>query len=372
MEGGFPWYGKLDTNPQGLRVADSDKPVALLEDSLMLQFDLKVGDPIKLGNQEFEIIGEVLRVPGEGSFTGSFAPRVLIPLSFLEATGLDKFGSRLRYYAYHKFDDEMAESSLQTLKGLRDELEALDIDVDTVAGQRRQIGRTLEGMNSFLSMVGFVALLLGGVAIAGAVQVYLKGKTDVVATLRCLGGSSRQATLIYCIQISVVGMVGCLAGAILGVAIQSFLPELMKPFLPLELQIEISWSSILLSLLFGWLFTSLFAFLPLLPLRRISPLRAIRASVEPRGKAWKDIPFILVVLALVALTGAFTVTQTQTLGQALGFFGGILTAILLLAGIGSLLRFVLKRMSFAGLPYVWRQGLANLHRPNNQIGRAHV
>lgn len=366
MEGAFPWYGKLDTNPEGLRVAGSSVPVALIEESLMLQFDLKVGDPIKLGEQEFRIIGEVLRVPGEGSFTGSFAPRVLIPMSFFESTGLSQYGSRLSYYAYQKFDDLMAEPSLQVLRGLRDELEALEIDVDTVADQRRRVGRTLDGMNSFLSMVGFVALLLGGIAIAGAVQVYLKAKTDAVATLRCLGASSRQAMLIYCLQISLVGFLGCVCGAVVGVAIQSFLPELMKSFLPLELQVELSWTSIFSSLLFGWLFTSLFAFLPLLPLRRVSPLRAIRASVEASGSAWKDTAFIGVLLALLLLTGIFTVTQTQTLGQALGFFGGILAALLLLASLGWLLMFVLKRMSFAGLPYVWRQGLANLHRPNNR------
>ncbi len=212
MEGAFPWYGKLDTVPAGLRVADSDKPVALLEDSLMLQFDLEVGDPIKIGEQEFEIIGQVLRVPGEGSFTGSFAPRVLIPLSFFEATGLAQYGSRLQYFAYQKFDDLMAEPSLEVLRGLKDELEGMEVDVDTVEDQRRRVGRTLDGMNSFLSMVGFVALLLGGVAIAGAVQVYLKAKSDAVATLRCLGASSRQAMFIYCIQISMVGMLGCVLG----------------------------------------------------------------------------------------------------------------------------------------------------------------
>ncbi len=366
MEGAFPWYGKLDTVPAGLRVADSDKPVALLEDSLMLQFDLKVGDPIKIGEQEFEIIGQVLRVPGEDSFTGSFAPRVLIPLSFFEATGLAQYGSRLQYFAYQKFDDLMAEPSLEVLRGLKDELEGMEVDVDTVEDQRRRVGRTLDGMNSFLSMVGFVALLLGGVAIAGAVQVYLKAKSDAVATLRCLGASSRQAMSIYCIQISMVGMLGCVLGVVLGVSIQSLLPELMKSFLPLELQVELSWKSIFFSFVFGWLFTSLFAFLPLLPLRRVSPLRAIRASVEAGEKAWKDPAFVLVLLALLVLTCVFTISQTQTIGQALSFFGGILAALLLLAAIGWLLRFALKRTSFSGLPYVWRQGLANLHRPNNR------
>ncbi|MDQ8203144.1 FtsX-like permease family protein [Pelagicoccus sp. SDUM812003] len=366
MEGAFPWYGEMDTRPAGLTVADREDAVALLEDSLMLQFDLEVGDPIKIGDVTFEIIGEILRVPGEGSFTGSFAPRVLIPMSQFQKTGLNQFGSRLDFYLYQKFDDERLEESLLALEGVREQLEEMDVDVDTVDDQRRRIGRTLESMNSFLSMVGFVALLLGGVAIGGAVQVYLKAKTDSVATLRCLGASSSQAMWIFCIQISLIGLLGCLMGAALGVSIQSVIPKLMESFLPLKFEPSLSWGSIGSSLLFGWLFTSLFAFLPLLPLCHVSPLRAIRASVESGTNSWKDMAFIATLSGLLALSAIFTITQTRSLAQAAGFFGGILVALLLLAGVGRLMRMGLKRVSGKGLPYVWRQGLSNLHRPNNR------
>ncbi len=366
MEGGFPWYGSLDTRPAGLRVADSEEPIALIEDSLMLQFDLKVGDPIKIGELTFTIAGELLKMPGEGAFTGSFAPRVLIPLKFLSATGLDRFGSRLRYFHYQKFSDTTGGQGVEVVERYRDDLEAMGIDVDTVEDQRRQIGRTLDSTNGFLSMIGFVALLLGGVSIAGAVQVYLKSKTASVATLRCLGASARQSIAIYCIQISIVGLLGCLTGALLGVAIQTSLPELMKPFLPLELPVRISWPSIFGSLLFGWLFTSLFALLPLLPLRRISPLRAIRASVESAVEAWRDRAFLFTLGGLLLMGCLFTITQTQNLLQAASFLGGIAVAIVLLALVGWLLRFVLRRLSLDRFPYVWKQALANLYRPENR------
>ena len=366
VEGGFPWYGTMETRPSGIRVAGRDEPVALVEDSLMLQFGLEVGDPIKIGEVTFTVIGEILKIPGQGSFTGSFAPRVRFPMEFVEATGLVQSGSRLEFMVYQKWPDGQKTEAGLALAEVRNALEELDVDVDTVEDQSRRIGRSLESMTSFLSMIGFIALLLGGVAIAGAVSVYLKAKTDAVATLRCLGTSAARAITIYCIQISIVGLVGCLAGTVVGVTIQRFLPAVMEPFLPMQLQVEISWGSIANSFLFGWLFTTLFAFLPLLPLRRVSPLRAIRASVETSGKGWRDPAFLATLAALVALTAVFTVTQTQTLGQAAGFLGGIAVAIAALAGIGSLTRRLLRRLSGRGMPYVWRQGLANLHRPNNR------
>ncbi len=366
MEGTFPWYGTLDTKPAGLSVAGSPDPIALVEDSLMIQFELEVGDPLKIGETTFRIVGEMLRLPGEGSFTGSFAPRVLIPLGFLESTGLMQYGSRLEHVVYQRFPDGLAVESLRQLSQVRERLEELSVDVDTVEDQKRQIGRTLETMNSFLSMVGFVALLLGGIAIAGAVSVYLKAKSDAVATLRCLGASAGRAMTIYCIQISIVGLLGCLAGVALGVGLQLYLPTLVSAFLPLELEVSIVWSSILQSLAFGWLFTTLFALLPLLPLRRVSPLRAIRASFEASRPAWRDKLFLLVAGMLLALMVLFTISQTRNLGEAGAFLGGILLAIGLLAGLGVGLRSLLRRLSFRSLPFVWRQGLANLYRPNNR------
>lgn len=332
----------------------------------MLQFGLAVGDSVKIGEVTFTIIGEVLRIPGEGSFTGSFAPRVLMPLSFLEETGLAQYGSRLEHVIYQAFDKEDPQAAGQVLSEVRDQLEEMDVDVDTVEDQRRRIGRSLESMSSFLNMVGFVALLLGGVAIAGAVSVYLKAKTDAVATLRCLGASAGQSMLIYCIQISVVGLIGCAVGALLGVAIQMYLPTLLQSFVPIDIEASLSWESIFGSLVFGWIFTTLFGLLPLLPLRRVSPLRAIRASVEAAGSAWRDGAFIATLLALGVLTAVFTISQTERLSHAAGFFGGILVAIGFLAMAGATLRVALRRFSTRGLPYVWRQGLANLHRPNNR------
>ena len=366
MSGGFPWYGEMETRPAGLSVSGASEALALVEDTIMLQFDLQVGDPIKIGDVEFTIIGELLKIPGDGSFSGTFAPRVLFPLEYLEKTGLAQFGSRLRYFLYHKYDDGTLEAANLALESLRESIESEDVDVDSVEDQRRQIGQTLENMTSFLSMIGFVALLLGGIAIAGAVQVYLKGKVDAVATLRCLGAKARQATLIYCIQISLVGLVGSVAGAALGVAIQQSIAGLMDSFLPFSIPLELSWSSILGSLAFGWAFTSLFALLPLLPLRKVSPLRAIRVSIEENVKSWKDGPFLLALFLIIVLAGGFTWLQTSNWIQAASFFGGILLAIALLSGIGSFLRALLRRFSFDRLPFVWRQGLANLYRPNNR------
>ena len=78
---------------------------AMVDESLLLQFHAKVGDPIKIGEIEFTIAGALRKMPGEASAAGSFAPRVYIPLQNLAATNLLKTGSIAHYRDYVKFPE---------------------------------------------------------------------------------------------------------------------------------------------------------------------------------------------------------------------------------------------------------------------------
>lgn len=365
MKGAFPWYGSLDTRPAGLSVANAEKPVALVEESLLIQYDLKLGDTIRIGEASFELIGEVLKLPGESSFGSSFSPRILIPEAFLERTKLLGFGSRKTFKRHFVFENGVGAELKRSLNDRRREFRAEEVRFETAEDQKRQISNMLDEMTSYLSLVGFVALLLGGVGIAGAVQVYLKEKAESMAVLRCLGCRAGTSMLVFCIQIAIIGFVGCLLGALLGVGTQAALPQIMEAFLPFEMPFELVWGRIFEAFGFAWVLTSLFAFLPLLPLRKLSPMRAIRSSVGVY-RARKDWLVWLTVVLIALLGLVFSILQTDRIKEALGFFGGLIAAILILAGTGVALRATLRWVTPRSLPFVWKQGLGNLYRPNNR------
>src|SRR5882672_8204460 len=52
IEGGFPFYGNFVTVPAGVRSQLAAGRTAVLEDSLMVQFELKPGDKVRLGSAE--------------------------------------------------------------------------------------------------------------------------------------------------------------------------------------------------------------------------------------------------------------------------------------------------------------------------------
>src|ERR1043166_1475499 len=89
-EGNFPFYGDFLTAPTDaparLRAGGN---VAIVEETLLRQFDTKVGDAVKLGNSTFTVIGALQKLPGESSaISATIAPRALIRAAALEATGL--------------------------------------------------------------------------------------------------------------------------------------------------------------------------------------------------------------------------------------------------------------------------------------------
>ncbi|MEO0794346.1 MAG: FtsX-like permease family protein [Verrucomicrobiota bacterium] len=362
VEGGFPYYGEFETLPSGIDVAGAGEPIAVVDPLLMSLFELEPGDPIKLGQVTFTIAGRILELPGESAFAGIFAPRVFIPMEYLEATGLVGYGT----IAFHRVNFKLPDGvdADEAVMGRSAMLADDRVSFDTVATRKEELGQNLKNLYRFFNLVGMIALLLGGVGVAGAVQAYLKGKLESVAVLRCLGCSVGAACRVFLWQVLSVTFVGALIGALLGVLVQVWVPRVVGPLLPFSVDTFISWPRIVEGLGFGWLIAAMFAFLPLAPLRRVSPLRALRASYQPKPK-FDPVVFGIWAFLAVALIG-FCATQTQTPWHGGAFGVGLGLALGIFALVALLFRKLL--ISFGGRngPYIWKQGLANLHRPNNR------
>lgn len=361
IEGGYPYYGDVKTTPAGAfgRLGEG---AVLVEETLMRQFGLKAGDPLKLGEKIFTIAGALDQFPGDSAAVATLSPRVLVARSALEGTGLLGRGSLVRHAAYFKFDPTFDVERF--VEANRERLRELRLSVDTVEERKRELGQALQNVQGFLSLVGFVALVLGAIGVASAIHVYVRQKITTVAVLRCLGASARQAFAVYLVQGLVLGFLGALAGSGLGVAVQLTLPALVKGLLPFEVDFFVSWAAVGRGLVAGVAVGGLFTMLPLLTVRRVSPLVAIRSAFAERGDGdpWRWVVYGAIVLAVAG----FAVWQTQRWTWGLGFTGALLVSFGVLAALARGVAWAARRFLPKGLPYVWRQGVANLHRPNNR------
>ena len=363
LKGEYPYYGQLEASPQSAAKSFRNKQQALVDETLMLQFGARNGDSIKIGDVTFAIAGTLINAPGQTGFSSNIAPLVYIPLEYVAKTGLSKKGSRISYRYYFKYNKSVDVQKL--VEQVKPKLEANDLNYETVESQKEDTGRSFSDLTRFLSLVGFIALLLGCTGVASSIYVYVKEKVNDIAILRCLGTKASQAFLIYLIQIIGIGFIGSLIGTMLGVIIQQFLPLIVKEFLPIKIHTSLSWPAIVQGMTLGIIISVLFALLPLLTVRKISPLNALRISFE-QARFRRDPARWLIYTLIAIFVCAFTYMQIGSWQPALRFTASIGIALLVLAGIARALMWAVKRFFPSAWNYLWRQGLANLFRPNNQ------
>jgi len=362
----YPFYGTITTSPAGRWAQLQNGRNALVDQSLLITLEARVGDTLTLGYAKFAIIGALVNVPGDPGISATIGPRVFIPTSHLAETKLLTFGSRADYEAFAKLPEGTDPGTWLT--PLRQRLERNRVRARTVVENEVNLTESIDQLSDFLGVVGLVALLLGGIGVASGVHAFVARKIDTVAVLRCLGATSRQVLIIYVLQAAVMGLVGAAVGAALGVAIQYALPLTVRDFLPVDVTVSLAPKAILVGLALGVWVAMVFALRPLLALRNVSPLQALRRDLDsaPLTAGLRDWPRALVNLALAASVVALAAWRSPTLKTALWMSAGIAAVLVVLLLSAIVLSAIARRALRAGWPYVVRQGVANLYRPANQ------
>ena len=365
VDGGYPFYGEMKTDPPGAWARLAPGGGVVVDPSLLLALDAKVGDVLSLGDAHFPIRAAVLNVPGDVGVRTAFGSRVFMAARDVAATGLLGFGARARYEAFLRLPP--AAQPQRLADRYKPALAAERVTLRTVSEDQESLNASLSRMGRYLGLVGLIALLLGGIAVASASEALLRRRIETIGVLRCLGATGRQVFAAYLLQARAMALAGSLVGAAIGVAAQALLPRVLTGLLPVAVvAFSPSWSAIAWGIGLGVTVALLFAALPLLAIRHVSPLVVIRRAVEGRIPLRSDPARMAAAAALVAATVAIACMQAPTWRAGFGFAAGVGVALVALWGAAWVLARTVRRSVPAHWPYVWRQGLANLHRPANQ------
>ena len=363
LEPGYPFYGDIITAPAGRWRSVAAGGRAVVDPSLLAALQAQIGDTLVLGQARFVIDATVSNIPGDVGVASSFGPRVFIAASDLPATNLLQFGSRVEYEVFLKLPDPSKSQSIADARRLA--LREIRYRIRTVEDDREDLTDSLTRLGNYLGLVALVALLLGGLGVASATHLFIRKKLDTIAVLRCLGATSGQVFLAYLVQAVAMGALGSLGGAALGVGIQRILPLLIKDFLPVDVRIALAPQALIVGIGLGLWVALVFALLPLLGVRRVSPLVTLRSAYEPAPGRADPLAWAAFGLLAVSVVGLSAV-QVQDLRDGAIFAGGVgvVVLVLWLASVGLIA--ALRRWFPRRLPYLYRQGLANLYRPSNQ------
>ena len=357
VSAGYPLRGALRTAPL-LNAADAENPrvpqagEAWPDERLATTLSLAAGTSLALGRIAV-VSGPVLTLePDRGMNVFALAPRLMINLADLPATGLIQSGSRVSYRLHLAGEAATVAAYENWAKGQLgrgEKIESLD-------NARPEIRNVTERAQRFLRLAALLAVILAAVAVALAAERYMRRHLDGCAVMRCMGASGPQLLLIHGGEFLLFGLAATLAGCAAGFVVQAALQQLLAGLLVTRLPAPslLPW---LHGLLVGLTLIIGFALPPLLRLKRVPTIRVLRrewSGSEPASVGAYLLGAMVLAALMLWMAGELRLGLIVLTGflMALGFFA--LTARLLLAA--------LSRLRPAGRGYGWRHGLANLRR----------
>jgi putative ABC transport system permease protein len=362
VEAAFPLYGTV--------VLEGGAPYshALLRDrgalarpELLTALGVNVGDQVVIGQSTFTIRGVILNEPGRRIGGFSLGPRVLIDSADLPATGLMSFGSRIRRVLAVRLPENRVEPLVTSLRdGFTDEF----VTVRSYRGTDDEVGRDFERAENYLSMVGLVIVILGGIAVSSVTRVFVHQKMRSIAVLKCVGARSRQIISVYMLQVMALGLAGSLLGVALASVAIAAVPLVIDRSTPLlaEAEYGVSVSAAAQGIGIGVLVSLLFSVVPLLHVRLVKPSLLLRDESAPARFDWTRLAaMVFVTAALVALTAWQVSSLRIGLIVCAGFCG---VAFALQSAGRGLIRAITPLTRARWFPL--RHAVLHLSRPGNQ------
>jgi putative ABC transport system permease protein len=362
VEAAFPLYGRVRL--RGNQVYSH----ALLEDhgaivrpELLTQLDLAVGDALLIGSQSFTIRGVLEGEPGSRAGGFSLGPRVLIDRAALEQAGLLGFGSRARHQIMVRVDPARLDTYTRDLRqAFRNEF----VTVRSWKSTESDIGEDLERSENYLSLVGLVVLVLGGIGVSSVTRVFVEQKLKSIAVLKCVGARTTQILGIYMLQILTLGLAGSLLGVALArlalLAVTRYAASTSPSGEPLTY--GLTWPAVGQGVLIGLLVAVLFSIVPLLRVRRVRPSLLLRQESGGGGRDYLRISVaVLVGVALVSVAA----WQGGSWRVGLIVCGGFVVIAAVLWGAGWLLVKMMRPLQQSPW-FALRHAALHLDRPGNQ------
>jgi putative ABC transport system permease protein len=362
----YPLYGTLETEPNlpsGALLDQADGVWGAAAPELLFdRLGLGIGDRIELGGATFALRAKLVTEPDAVSDGFGFAPRLLVSLAGLRATGLIQPGSMVEFAYKLKLPADADEAGLAAVKdNAAAEFPQAGWSIRTRTNAAPALASNVERFSQFLTLVGLTALVVGGVGVANAVRAYLDGKRGVIATFKSLGASGRFVFLVYLIQILIIAAAGIVIGLGLGAAMPFAASAALRSFVPVPAQGGIYGGALGLGALLGLLVTALFAVLPLGRARDV-PATALFREQGFDARGWARWPYLAMAFGLAALIALLAILVAGDRRIAGIFVVATLAAFLVLRGVGSLVQW-LARNSPQVRSTALRLALGNIHRP---------
>jgi putative ABC transport system permease protein len=361
---GYPLRGAVRiapaANQPGTAATSIPAPGTVWADPALLDaLKVPVGGTVRVGTRAFKVAAVITRELDRGFSFVSFSPRLMMRADELASTGLVTFGSRVTYRLLVAGPDPQVKQFAAFARTKVDDGKLRGVALESLQDGQPQVRQTIDRASHFLTLVSLLTALLAAVAIAMASHRFARRHLDGCAAMRCLGVSQGTLRSLFIGEFLVVGLLGGVAGVVLGFGGHLVLLDWLGTLVDVELPPPGVWPA-LQGIATGLVLLLGFAVPPLLPLTRVPPVHVIRRELGDAGRvAWiaYGVGVLLFAGLLVLAAGEWKLGGIVAGGFAGGLivFGGIARIALWAAA-----RFVRSERVGAGVG--WRYALASLER----------
>ncbi|MDH4987242.1 ABC transporter permease [Aminobacter anthyllidis] len=362
----YPLYGALVTEPalprDDLFAERSGVFGAAAPDLLFERLGLKLGDRIKLGAATFELRSKLVTEPDAVSDGFGFAPRLLVSMEGLGASGLIQPGSLVEHAYKVRMPVGTSEAEVTAVRERANaEFPEAGWSVRTRSNAAPALSANIERFTQFLTLVGLTSLVVGGVGVANAVRAYLDGKRGVIATFKSLGASGGFVLSVYLIQILLIAAVGVVVGLVLGALMPFAASAALQSVIPVPAEAGVYPAALGMAALFGILVTLAFAILPLGRARDV-PATALFREMGFEGRGLPRLVYIATALGIAAVLALLAIWFAGDRRIATIFVGATIVSFLVLRAVASGVQW-LARKSPRVRSTALRLAIGNIHRP---------
>jgi putative ABC transport system permease protein len=353
---------------------------AAAEQTLLDRLHVTRGDLLKVGDATFRVMAVLQSEPDRISTGFTLGPRLLVSIKSLPATGLVTPESLVNYnyrVALETRPNKMLKGptadpvqARAAIASFKDQAQAKFPDAGWNIRDRSDaapgIKRFVEQLTMFLTLVGLVALGVGGVGAGQSITAFLDRKRADIAILKAIGASGGFIFTVFFLQVMLVAIAATVLGAALGALLPFAAVWFYGEALPVPPTFGLYPVPLLLALAFGLLSAVAFAVPPLSRARAVPPASLFRDVVQPANPAGQNLyRGISLGAGLCVALLMFLVAPSPVF--ALEFLAGAIVALGLLRLLAEGLRRAIAAIPRPKSPLI-RLALANLVRPGAATG----
>jgi len=260
-----------------LKVGESGKVVlgANIANKDSFDKEVKVGDKILINGKSFDVIGTL-------KTSSSFQVNEVILMDEKDMKDLLGIKDEIDFIIVQVSDPKQTEAVAEKIKAAlrKDRHEKLGeetFSVQTPLQAISSVNTVLNIINLIVVGIAAISLIIGGIGIANTMYTSVLERTKEIGIMKAVGAKNKDILYIFVIESGLLGLIGGVIGALLGLAMAFSVSSIANSYFGLEiLKVQISYPLVFGSIAFAF-FIGLFSGLtPAFQASKLKPVEALR------------------------------------------------------------------------------------------------